>query len=83
MIVVNLFLSFVFLCGNESKTTLKEFVNVLAVALRMSGKQSDIVLRCRPRPYNEASELFLPDHCPPLIRGSGYGTASMMADAKL
>ena len=39
----------------------------------MSGKQSVIVLRCRKRPYNEASELSLPDHCPLLIRGSGYG----------
>ena len=42
----------------------------------MSGKQSDIVLR----PYNEASELSLPDHCRLLIRGSG---ASMMSRCKI
>ena len=44
MIVVNWFLAFVFFCENESKSTLKKFVNALAVALCMSGKQSDIVL---------------------------------------
>ena len=50
MIVVNWFLAFVFFCENESKPTLKEFVNALAVALCMPGKQSDIILRCRRRP---------------------------------
>ena len=55
----------------------------MAVALCMSGKQSDIVLRYRQRPYNEASELSLPDHCPLLIRGSGYGTASMTGRCKV
>ena len=50
MIVLNSFLAFVFICENESKTTLKEFVNALAVALCMPGKQSDIILRCRRRP---------------------------------
>ena len=33
MIVVNSFLAFVFFSENESKPTLKEFVNALAVAL--------------------------------------------------
>ena len=83
MIVVNSFLAFIFFSENESKPTLKEFVNALAVALCMSGKQSDIVLRCRQRPYNEVSEFSLPDHCPLLIRGSGYGTASMMGRCKV
>ena len=47
MIVVNSFLAFVLFSENESKPTLKEFVNALAVALCLSGKQPDIVLRCR------------------------------------
>ena len=33
MIVVNSFLAFVFFCENESITTLKKYVNALAVAL--------------------------------------------------
>ena len=50
MIVLNSFLAFVFFCENESKTILEEFVNALAVAHCMPGKQSDIILRCRRRP---------------------------------
>ena len=46
----------------------------------MSGKQSDIALRCRQRLYND---LSLPGYCPVLIRDFGYGTAYMMGRCKV
>ena len=82
MAVVNSFRAFVYF--EESNIALKEFVNTLSISLcRPAVSPPRQILRCLNESAKKLVEPSVPDHCPVLIRGSGYGTASVMGKCKV